>query len=796
MSSPASAIDGSDWQAGRIIDDTLFTDADAMSVSEIQAFLNEYVGTGGNGRVAGQCDTNGQATSELGGGTRAQYGAAHSNPAPFTCLKDYYEVPKSSPGPGMPANNYGGKPKPSGARSAARLIWDAAQAYNISPKVLLVKLHTESAGPLTTDDWPFLVQYKYAMGARCPDSGPGGSANCDEDYAGFSIQMMEAAELLRYYLDNMDESWWPYKTPGEVNSILWDVQETGCGASNVFIENSATAALYTYTPYQPNQAALNNLYGTGNDCSAYGNRNFWRDYHDLFGSSYDTPFFKINGDAKVYMSGADGKYYYVSSDSMLEAYGYRSEFNYIRNVNSSYISGKTFDGQLSRLARFEGAQIYGISAGDLHQFPSRELLESYGFAIGEEAELQDWVSNVLTTSAPMASVLRLSDDKPVYYIEDSKKRHITSSQAYTTLGTPAYSTQPSAELDSFFAGLILDGAPVLTAGTTIHNIENDRYGVWNGTALMTLDEQVGDQLRPDAQYYGSSWTISQLPNGAAINSFVKDSSNNYFFLNTNKTKISVLAGQISALGLSTSNFTQVHDNFLASLTTKPYPSLMRSYGTDPIYVVNGNELLRVNSREDLEGLGYSPTQAADVATPVATTFTNNGKLLFKPGRLVRVDSQSAIYIIDSGSRLYIPSKALLEAYGYKSSAVMNITTAGIAHYPISSTILHWYVRDGSGTYWLMSNGQRLKIKPPLSTANYDVSSAITLSTPTILTVPEGPAATKFIRANSTDKIYLISNGQKRWVSSESRFAALGGSSTTITNVSSEYLNSLPTGPNA
>lgn len=101
--------------------------------------------------------------------------------------------------------------------------------------------------------------------------------------------MREGAELLRYYLDNMNQPWWSYKKPGN-NYILWNVQNTGCGGSNVFIETKATAALYTYTPYQPNQAALNNLYGTGDGCSAYGNRNFWRIFHDWFSSPY-----RLNG---------------------------------------------------------------------------------------------------------------------------------------------------------------------------------------------------------------------------------------------------------------------------------------------------------------------------------------------------------------------------------------------------------------------------------------------------------------------------------------------------------------------
>ena len=57
----------------------------------------------------------------------------------------------------------------------------------------------------------------------------------------------------------------------------------------MYIRNQATAALYIYTPYRPNQGALNNLYGTGDSCSSYGNRNFWRMFTDWFGSTKTPP---------------------------------------------------------------------------------------------------------------------------------------------------------------------------------------------------------------------------------------------------------------------------------------------------------------------------------------------------------------------------------------------------------------------------------------------------------------------------------------------------------------------------
>ena len=291
----SSAVTASDWRAGNIVDDFVFTNSDDMTVADIQAFLNS---------VNPNCDTYGTGRAvEKGRGdiTRAQYAALRGWAGPpYVCLKDYYEVPKYSPGNYIPANNFSGS-IPTGAVSAAQIIYDAAKRNNLNPKVILVKIATESAGPLTTDNWPLQSQYTYAMGSHCPDSGPGGSANCDRNYAGFSMQVESGAQLMRWYLDNMEKPWWSYKKPFATNSILWNVVQRGCGAGDVYIASKATAALYTYTPYQPNQAALNNMYGLGDHCSAYGNRNFWRVWNDWFGSTqYSRPIISFKSHISYY----------------------------------------------------------------------------------------------------------------------------------------------------------------------------------------------------------------------------------------------------------------------------------------------------------------------------------------------------------------------------------------------------------------------------------------------------------------------------------------------------------------
>ncbi|WP_431246825.1 cell wall-binding repeat-containing protein [Leifsonia xyli] len=102
---------------------------------------------------------------------------------------------------------------------------------------------------------------------------------------GFYNQVYKAAWQFKRYGNPPGTSdffnWLPI---GQVSAIRYN-PNTACGSGNVTIRNQATAALYYYTPYQPNAAALANLYGTGDACSAYGNRNFWRLYTDWFGSS-------------------------------------------------------------------------------------------------------------------------------------------------------------------------------------------------------------------------------------------------------------------------------------------------------------------------------------------------------------------------------------------------------------------------------------------------------------------------------------------------------------------------------
>lgn len=273
-SAPVLALQGSDFNPGRIIDDGTFTNRNFMTAQDIQNFLNAKVPN---------CDTNGtQLTSHPNGSggyyTRAEWGSLNGNSKPFTCLRNYVENPSTK------SNNYSNPTAQiDGGISAAQIIWNAAQESRINPAVLLVTLQKEQG--LITDDWPYASQYRSAMGYGCPDT-----AACDTKYYGFYNQVENAALQFRYYLDH----------PGAFNytkgtNFIQYNPNANCGGTTVEIVNMATAALYIYTPYQPNASSLAKTADdtpgpAGDTCGAYGNRNFWWYYTKWFGTTRDDPF--------------------------------------------------------------------------------------------------------------------------------------------------------------------------------------------------------------------------------------------------------------------------------------------------------------------------------------------------------------------------------------------------------------------------------------------------------------------------------------------------------------------------
>jgi hypothetical protein len=247
-----TTLDG--FTPGNIISDAVFTNKNTMSEAQIQAFFESKVA-----RCQGGTDENGK---------------------PIVCIKDFRITSVTRPADAY-CSGYSGAAN----ESAARIIYRVAQACNINPQVLIVMLQKEQG--LVTHTWPSAWRYNIALGQGCPDTAP-----CDPNYIGFFHQIYGAARQMQIY---MEGRWFQWYAPGKTWNILYN-PNANCGSAPVYVANKATSALYYYTPYQPNAAALRAGYGLGDACSAYGNRNFYNYFTDWFGStqaSANNPFGNI-----------------------------------------------------------------------------------------------------------------------------------------------------------------------------------------------------------------------------------------------------------------------------------------------------------------------------------------------------------------------------------------------------------------------------------------------------------------------------------------------------------------------
>jgi hypothetical protein len=126
-------------------------------------------------------------------------------------------------------------------KPASQIVWEAAQAFGVSPKVLLATLQKEQG--LLTGTAPTAKALDWAMGCGVPDSGVLNTA-----YKGFGKQLWYGAQSL------------------SVDGAAWHAGITRkCGDGTVSPANVSTCSLYTYTPW------------------IAGNQLFWTVYWRYFG---------------------------------------------------------------------------------------------------------------------------------------------------------------------------------------------------------------------------------------------------------------------------------------------------------------------------------------------------------------------------------------------------------------------------------------------------------------------------------------------------------------------------------
>ncbi|GAA4165550.1 hypothetical protein GCM10022286_28910 [Gryllotalpicola daejeonensis] len=735
----AAAV-GSQFQAGNIISDALFYNGSAMTTTDVQSFLNSQV---------------------------TSCAAANGQP----CLRNYSQATPSKAAVSGRCAAYAG----SSSESAASIITKVGSVCGISQKALLVLLQKEQG--LVTSTSPTSTMYRSATGYACPDT-----AACSSTYYGFFNQVYNAALQFRTY--QLYPTSFNFQA-GRNNSILYS-PTTSCGSGTVYIQNAATAGLYDYTPYQPNAAALANLYGTGDSCSSYGNRNFWRFYTDWFGSTTAGSLVRTTTDATVYLVSGTVKYV-VPNQQTLDSLAPLGPVSY---NTASYLASFTTQSLIAgavRIIRDPAGSMYFYDSGIKLPIGSCDLVVDYGGACstGGYMQLTQDQVNTFSTGPALSNVMGLTTGQR-YAVRDGKKSEILDALSQTGAGvTGSLNVLSPGALSALplTAPIVRDGAFALQRGSS------QAYLLTGGKKLPVT--------AAEASALGSSViagsldaaSLALIPTGSVFAGLVKGPDGAVRLLGPAQSVLwSGAASTVAA--------TPVTASFLTAYPSKGTiapGSTIKTAGSSTVYIVMSNEILPVGAWESLVALaGGKPNPRIYTVLPYVVAAPAKGPVALTSNTLTRSTSDATVYVING-----VTSKIAMSRLEYATEAgfteLAYTTQARLNAYPRAAQLLTWGVSCGTAKY--VAAGGEEHLVPTTLAGDYPFTY-VPLDSFACAILKLGPAATQFIKTPN-GSIYQLKGGKKLPISSMSRYTQLNGSSTANwLPVNADFATAIPSGPAA
>lgn len=729
---PAQAAPkGSAYDHGLIITDSTFRDYGSMTVSQIQAFFKSKVSSCPNAPSSRKCLT------EYVGSTQPKGASA------LGCTK------------AMPSKTN---------ISAAQMVYDVAQACQINPKVLIVLMQKEQ-GLVTTvnpSDW----QIKQATGWGCPDDGA-----CQKNNGGLFHSLYAAAWQYNQYFKNTSYfNWIPIGTATKIKEHPKSGTSNNpnkCTTKSITVKNRATAALYYYTPYYPNTAALNNLYGEGNKCSSYGNRNFWVYYHDWFGSTQTGSHLVKASSGPTYLI-KDSTIYPLDT-SLPELASAYAPLGKVGTVSSQYLSGFTRGPTLGRLVRNSNTGLYFVvDKGQRYRLADCAAVEARGFSCKNVPEpTMDQLA--LLPYVGHFEPLVQHPDGTRYALTDGKRRQVLDDASAELAGLDLSKVTP---LTSAAIASVPLAAPIVRPGVTFTPKNNGtQYVTGADSTLYNISATEGATLSlskwfPAAPKSLTDASLALLTQQALPTRF--QYAGEHFLLSERGKHKSPSTAKSGDATLPTVLFDAIPE-----ATEFSRPHFIRSGTATQLW------LLQDGVRQKVANSAERGRMAADLGVPVTTVNLSpsafnsipSGLDTVASGTRIKLSTSTAVWLVDGGERFRVSSAQAKELGLTEKPRV--VSKAVLEQFPIR-TQAPLGMQCG-GQFFLTIKGKRFAVSESVADQFRPVFGFREYSPGMCARVPVSTAATgTVIKHGST--YYVVHGGKKYKISSNvyNAYKALDG----------------------
>ena len=738
-----AALKGRMFDPGLIISDSVFYDFGTMSVDDIQRFLNSKV----------------DVCNDADGGPR--------------CIKDFVmDTPATRGSDGrcsaVPALK---------AQTAAMIIYNVAHACNINPRVLIVTLQKEQG--LIEAQNPTQRMYDYALGMNCPDTLQG----CSKSAAGFFYQMYNGAGQLQWYGDPRG-SFTYLKVGANISRRYQDPQiekklGKDCGQKTFQLKSQATAALYYYTPYTPNDAALANLYGTGDACSAYGNRNFWRFYSTWFGSPIGGGFLLKSDSSATYLI-VDSVKYQIDEDSLTESL---KPLGPLGTVSQEYLDSFKNGGTMTPLVRNAAGQLFLVANGSKYSIADCNVAADMGLDCAKAVTLTISQLNALRNSG--VSTTYVAGTGVDRYLIDNGEIHEILDSPSVAAANITLPTLSKAKISAF--KYLSFGAPIASNGTMFIDRSTNQQGVYLTGEFYRLDPAVAKEIDFTKWFTPSAGSLSPqglsaVETGATIEPFLTDSNSNRWLLSaTGKRKITTSAPIITGVP-------KVDAQLLARIPTTDTeiggPAFVSTAAKSGTFFVSNGLARPLYSSADQEAITPLAAQSGTIfLIPSAFNQLTLGTTMLAPNTFVRSKSSNAFYLVnDFNSMIEMPDLNAIKALGFDASRKVDLKVFG----GYDTKRVFSGVKFGcQGDTYVASGGQAILVDPsavahlPGKSVRFsnEFCYNLTFSTETL---------GRFIHVPSTKSYYLIESGKKRKIAGYSAYIKLLGDQIPAVDVDSAF----------
>ena len=732
----AQAADASRFDPGLIISDSVFFDFGTMSVADIQRFLESKV----------------PVCKDGDGGPK--------------CLRNYTMDTPAKPAEDGRCDALEAKTD----QTAAQIIYDVSRACKINPRVLLVTLQKEQGLVQATN--PTARMYAAALGFACPDVDP--SNSCGRVKAGLFNQLYFGAGQLQWYGDPRGS--FTYLKVGKTSNIRYN-PSSSCGTKPVAIKSQATANLYYYTPYTPNAAALKNLYGSGDGCSAYGNRNFWRFYTDWFGDPVAGGFLLKSKASDTYLI-VDNNRYLVDDPELLKAL---APLGPLGVISDDYLNTFTVAGTMTRVVKSALGRYYFVDGGKKFLFNDCNQVATFGLDCTKAVQLTSSQLAALADSGAMSAYVA-GTASDTYLISGGFKREVldTASATASGINLPVLNTKLSISAFKYLPW----GAPVIKNGSVFVNRDTKNTVVFMDGLGYEIPAAVGKDLDLAPWFESSTGTMSTLglsmtASTTPILNFAHDDQGRTWLLTSAGKRLVTDGKQLLA------DSPLLPNSFFARIATMDAPItaplFARSSADKKLFFVRGGIRREIKVTADRTKL--IPQLAmpnVQVLSPSALNQIVEAGVALPPGTLVEgqltAKSKSAMFLVDGNDRLLqLPDAAQALALGLGGTtgklAPRAVTTADLKGYNRIGNFVGFKLICDTQNY-LVTAGKAYPIDAGIA-AVYP-GTAVTLNALTCATLAKQTQQIgRFIR--TPDKQYwLITNGKKQLIASVTAYRALLG----------------------